>query len=236
MTVDAIPTNDEFAAAVTAATSMFGDPTRRHIYLFVRGNDRGVTAGEVAERFALHPNVARHHLDKLANGGYLEVAAQVAEGRSGRPSKRYQATAKATDLEFPARRHDLLVALLGKALSLLPRDHAEAMAEQVGYEYGQELATALNPGEGHRSMQAALHAVADALTAHGFAAHTEERPGLIAIINDACPFGEMSTQHPVICAVDRGIVRGMLHTLHGGGEPSLLSSRPQGDGVCVTAV
>ena len=71
---------------------------------------------------------------------------------------------------------------------------------------------------------------------NGFAAHTESRLGVIAIINNACPFGDMSTQHPVICAVDRGIVRGMLHTLHGGGEPELLLSRPQGDDVCVTTV
>ena len=44
----------------------------------------GVTAAEVAERFDLHPNVARHHLDKLAGGGYLEVAV----ARSGRRRRR----------------------------------------------------------------------------------------------------------------------------------------------------
>ena len=70
----------EFASAVTAITSAFGDPTRREIYLFVRGATDGVTASQVAERFALHPNVARHHLDKLAGGGYLDVAVERAEG------------------------------------------------------------------------------------------------------------------------------------------------------------
>ena len=58
---------DEFNAAVAAVTSAFGDPTRREIYLFAREAD-GVTAAEVAERFALHPNVARHHLEKLTAG------------------------------------------------------------------------------------------------------------------------------------------------------------------------
>ena len=57
-----------FAASVTAITNAFGDPTRRAIYLFVRGVDEGVTAAEVASEFDLHPNVARHHLDKLAAG------------------------------------------------------------------------------------------------------------------------------------------------------------------------
>ena len=50
-----------------------------------------MTAGEVAEHFALHPNVARHHLDKLAAGGYLEVfVARGGQGGAGRPSKRYR--------------------------------------------------------------------------------------------------------------------------------------------------
>ena len=75
----------EFASAVTAITSAFGDPTRREIYLFAHehGDDGGVTAAEVAERFALHPNVARHHLDKLAGGGYVEVLS----GRSSSPGQ-----------------------------------------------------------------------------------------------------------------------------------------------------
>ena len=58
----------DFASAVTAITSAFGDPTRRDIYLFAHEHPDGVTASEVAAHFELHPNVARHHLDKLADG------------------------------------------------------------------------------------------------------------------------------------------------------------------------
>jgi predicted ArsR family transcriptional regulator len=227
----------EFSAAVMAVTSAFGDPTRREIYLFARETDAGVTASEVAERFELHPNVARHHLDKLAAGGYLEVAVVRAEHAAvGRPSKRYRATAKAMGLEFPARRDDLLVTLLGRALELVPRAKAEAMAEAVGIDYGRALAASMAPGDGHRSFQAALHAVADALTAHGFAAHAEARPGSLAIIAEQCPFGEAAVQHPVICAVDRGIVKGMLAGLYGDTVPHTEASRPQGDDICVTAL
>ena len=66
-------TADEFGAAVAAVTSAFGDPTRRDIYLFVRSSPDGAKAAEVAEHFELHPNVARHHLEKLAAGSYLDV-------------------------------------------------------------------------------------------------------------------------------------------------------------------
>ena len=80
-------TPSEFGAAVTAITSAFGDPTRRDIYLHAREAAAGLTAAEAADRFDLHPNVARHHLDKLASGGYLEISVERVEGaRAGRPS------------------------------------------------------------------------------------------------------------------------------------------------------
>ena len=230
-------TPDEFAAGVAAATAAFGDPTRRDIYLFVRDSDHGVTAAEVAERFELHPNVARHHLDKLAAGGYLEVQVERQErSGAGRPSKRYRASAKRTGLEFPARRDDLLITLLVRALRLLSPEEAEAVAEAVGLEYGESLARSMAPGEGHRSFRVSLHAVADALTAHGFAAHAEPRGGSLAIIAEQCPFGDAAVQHPFICAVDRGIIKGMLGTLYGETVPETSASRPQGDEVCVTVV
>ncbi len=231
------PAGEHFSAAVSAATSMFGDGTRRKMYLFARSTLTGATVTDAATECGVHPNVARHHLDKLAAGGYLDVTIATASGKSGRPSKRYKSNGRPIDLEFPARRHDLMATLLGRALELLPDDVARAMAEEVGEHYGRELAEQMQPGEGHRSMQSALHAVADALTAHGFAARTEERADGMAIVAGECPFGDLSAQHPVICAVDRGIVRGMLSALHGeGSDPEQSSSRSVGDAECVTVV
>ncbi len=230
-------TDDEFAAEVIAVTSAFGDPTRRQVYLFARDHAEGVTASEVGEHFGLHPNVARHHLDKLAGGGYLEVAVDRADGAgAGRPSKRYRVHDAALRLQLPSRRDDLLITLLGRALALLPPAEAQAMAEQVGVEYGRKLAAAMAPGEAQRSVRTALHAVADALTAHGFAAHAEARGGSLAIIAEHCPFGTTAQEHPVICAVDRGMVRGMLAGLYGDTRPATEESRAKGDDHGVTLV
>ena len=230
-----------FSAQVSAITTAFGDPTRRGIYLFAREHANGVTAAQVAEHFGLHPNVARHHLDKLAAGGYVEVAVERTEGGgAGRPSKHYRAAADAAPLEFPVRSDDLVLTLLGRSLSMLPPAQAEAMAEEVGAEYGRTMALGIRGADAagtdaQLSFRSALHTVADALTAHGFAAHADQRHNQLRIVNNHCPFGDVAIDNPVICAVDRGMVKGMLKALYGDTEPSIESSLPQGDHVCVTS-
>ena len=239
----ALATSDadaQFAAAVTAVTSAFGDPTRREIYLFVRSNP-GATATEVAARFSLHPNVARHHLERLAAGGYVEVTMERADGGgAGRPSKRFRAIGPDPTLDLLTRRDDLLVILLQEALQMLGPEAAEGMAERVGEAYGRQLAGQMSPGDGQRSLRTAMHAIADTLTAHGFAAHAEDQGTATAVVADNCPFGDAAAQYPVLCAVDRGMVKGLLAGLCGddpGAVPVVLSSsRARGDDACSAVV
>ena len=225
----------EFASTVTAITSAFGDPTRRDIYLFAHKSADGITASEAAKQFELHPNVARHHLDKLAAGQYLEVTVSKPSGGAGRPSKRYRATESRVSLDVAVRHDDILVALLGRALAMLPPAAAE-MAEEVGAEYGRSMAIGLHDGDSQRSFRSALHVVADALSAHGFAAHAEKHGNELRIVAENCPFGDAAVEHPVICAVDRGMVRGILGEIYGPAGANTSASLPAGDDRCVTTV
>jgi predicted ArsR family transcriptional regulator len=141
----------------------------------------------------------------------------------------------------------------------MPRAEAEAMAEEVGATYGRSLAAGLTGdagssgygpdprAAGQRSLRSAMQAVAAALTAHGFAARTSEpslSPGRrdvdgLRIISDHCPFGNVAVEHPVLCAVDRGMVRGMLGVLYpSAGELDVVTaaSKAHGDSLCATAV
>ncbi|MGH9017645.1 MAG: helix-turn-helix transcriptional regulator [Acidimicrobiales bacterium] len=237
------PADRRFSATVAAVTSAFGDPTRREIYLHVRSHP-GSTASEVATAFSLHPNVARHHLDRLSAGGYVDVSLERSPlAGAGRPSKRYRVAGGTTeDPTLPLVTHvdDLLVSLLVEALELLGPIEAERMAERVGEERGRLLAERMEPGEGQRSVRAAMHVVADALTAQGFAAHAEDRGESTAVVAENCPFGDAAAQHPVICAVDRGMVRGLLVGLCGqeadAGVSVTLSSRARGDDACAAFV
>lgn len=232
----------EFASAVTAISSAFGDPTRRDIFLYVHSHADGVTATEVAEQFRLHVNVARHHLDKLAGGGYVGVVVERSRaGGAGRPSKRYRANAAELTPALPIRHDVVLINLLKRALSMLPREQAELMAEEVGAEYGLVMARQMGDvGESQRSFRAALHMVADAMTAHGFDARVEDTGSpstSLRIVAEHCPFGGAELVHPVICAVDRGMVRGMMGALYGAGtDPRQEGSLLEGDESCITSI
>jgi predicted ArsR family transcriptional regulator len=62
----------------------------------------------------------------------------------------------------------------------------------------------------------------------------------LRIINNHCPFGDVATDHPVICAVDRGMVKGMLAALVDESSPMAdvvtESSFARGDTFCSTSV
>lgn len=227
---------NDFANMVSAITSAFGDPSRRDMYLLVHSNGEGMTASEVASSTGLHSNVARHHLDKLVSGGYLVVSQRSAVG-AGRPAKVYKSVDEGLTVGFELGHDDILVALLGSALTRLGPVEAEALAQEVGVTFGHRMALAM--GDEHdtqRSFRSALHAVADALSAHGFASRAEQHNNELRIVSGHCPFGDVVIDHPVICAVDRGMVKGMLSALYGDTEVALSQSIAAGDQFCVTEV
>jgi predicted ArsR family transcriptional regulator len=219
-----------FSAVVAALSSTFGDPTRRAIFLHLRSHP-GATVAEVAAEHSVHPNVARHHLDRLVASGH--VTATATPRGVGRPAKAYSATEDSLAGAGETRSRELLVALLERALELLGPERAEAMALEVGQAYGLRLAAERGTTDAQRSVRGAMTAVATALTAHGFAARTEVVAGAHSVVSESCPFGEAASHHPVLCAVDRGLVLGMLEGLGAlDASPVTLSSRARGDDAC----
>ena len=146
----------------------------------------------------------------------------------------YRATEPGLQLEFDVGHDDILVTLLGKALSRLGEAEAAELAEEVGLEFGKQMAASMgNTTEPQRSFRSALHVVADALSAHGFAARAERHGEELRIVSGHCPFGDVAIEHPVICAVDRGMVEGLLGSLYGETEVALSSSVAHGDEECI---
>jgi predicted ArsR family transcriptional regulator len=224
-----------FTAKVAGLVSSFGDPTRRNLYLYLREHPC-VTANDLALHCGVHANVIRHHLERLMAAGYV-TSDEVRRSGVGRPSKVYRVVEEDLDLDGSPRRDALLVALLERALEMLGPEAAEKMASDVGQEYGRTLAESFTPQESTRSARAAMSAVADVLTAHGFAARAEEsKEGAASVVSESCPFGNAAQHHPVLCAVDRGLIVGILEGLGASTASVTLTSRARGDSACrVTA-
>ena len=103
------------------------------------------------------------------------------------------------------------------------------------FRSGRSLADRMAPDEQHRSVQAAVATVAEALTAHGFAAHAEARGSELTIVADECPFGVAAQRYPhVVCAVDHGMIRGLMAGLYGETTPTPETTRALGGDHCVT--
>ncbi len=217
-------------------TASLGDPTRRAIFIAVRESPEPATTASIAALFEIHPNVARHHLDRLANDGYLRVTHRRPSGRSGpgagRPAKCYEATGKGVELHFPSRRYDLLIDLLLRVLNQIENTDLGSVAQGVGHEYRKELAEEIgSPGDA--GYAEALRAVATAMTGLGFDMAPDTSG--TRLLTSHCPFGSAASGHPeVVCSLDRGIVSGLFEAISRPCDPVLHPDH--GDNACVTEV
>ncbi len=201
-----------------------GDATRRGIYITVRESVETVTAGQIAELFGIHTNVARHHLDRLVEDGYLQVTRRHHSERrgpgAGRPAKHYETTDKEISVQFPLRRYDLLAELLARIVERVAPDTAAELAEEVGREYGRELAAEVGLAQ-DEGFETAVTAVARVLMGVGFEseANADDR----VIVTRFCPFGEAASKHPeIVCKLDQGIVAGLLESANAQGVPVVI--------------
>jgi len=220
---------------ISDLTSSLGDPTRRAIYIAIRESAEPMTTSKVAELFDIHPNVARHHLDRLAGDGYLKVSHLRRAGGpgAGRPAKTYESTNKEVSVHFAPRRFEMLTEMLFKVLEELAPPNVSEIAEQVGRTYGSELAAEIgaptDPG-----YDEAVQAVASAMTGLGFSVDPDVEGQ--RLLTSHCPFGETATNHPdVICSLDRGIVAGLFGALSVPCNPVVFPHQGLDDD-CVTQV
>lgn len=226
-----------FDQELGALASSLGDATRRGIYISVREAVEPVTASQIAKLFALHTNVARHHLDKLVTDGYLRVSHRRQPGKrgpgAGRPAKHYEPTRKEVSVQFPARRYDLLAELLLRVVERFGAEQAGRVAEEVGAEFGRELAAEVGLPDDD-GFDGAVQSVARVMLGVGFDTSTDVKDH--TLVTRSCPFGETATQHPeVVCRLDQGIVRGLLEASNQAALPTVIPHRDLGD-ACYTDV
>lgn len=191
-----------------ADAQVLADERRREVYLFVSRSSSPVTVNEVAERFGIHRNAAKHHLDRLLESGLLRAEFKRVNGRrgpgAGRPSKLYSSTDAEISFSVPERHYDLLAHLLLTALT-----QGDDL-EKVGARFGRQLAHARRTERPTDDAVDGIQAILDGL---GFRPNVDcDESGHLWITTESCPFGWVAAEAPEgqVCRLDRAIVGGVL--------------------------
>jgi len=203
--------SETFNEQIETITGALGDTTRRGIYIMVREAHEAVTANQIAAAFEIHPNVARHHLDRLLHDGFIRISAvPVSTPSAGRPAKRYEVTEKSVNVQYSARKYDRLAELLTKVIDELDDGRSLDVAEAVGHAYGLQLAGEIGLASEEGFEEAAM-AVAQSMMGKGLGASTD--PSENRIVAQFCPLcSTTATQPEVVSRIDHGIVQGLLES------------------------
>jgi predicted ArsR family transcriptional regulator len=204
--------SETFDKQIETITGALGDTTRRGIYVMVREAHEPVTANQIASTFDIHPNVARHHLDKLLNDGFVRISSRpVATPTAGRPAKRYEVTDKSVSIQYSARKYDQLAELLTKVIAELDDGSALEIAKAVGHDYGVELAGEIGLAS-DEGFEGAAMAVAQAIMGTGLGASTD--PAENRIVVQFCPLctTDAGQSEEIVGNIDHGIVQGLLES------------------------
>ena len=188
-----------------------GDSQLRSTLLFVRAQSRAVSADEVARALAVPRTAARWRLEKLLAAGFLVAGFERRSGRSGpgagRPAKTYAPAAETTQLEFPRRGYETLLALL---IGVLPRRRRTTLLREVGAAFGKELASAAKLQRG-ATMRPALERLCRSLGKLGFHAALDSVTSSEAVIRSAtCPLRPLVLQDAHARAIDEEMWRRLV--------------------------
>jgi predicted ArsR family transcriptional regulator len=190
---------------------VIGNSELRETLVFARAQSLPVTADEVATAHQIHRNVARSRLERLAEAGLLVPSFERRTGRSGpgagRPAKTYRVAPELSAIEFPERRYEQLIGLVVDAL---PERGRGARLQEIGSDFGRELArqARLRPSE---SLRTALRRICAGLGSLGYHATVTAVTGQTGVISTAtCPLRPLVRARGDLAELDRGMWAGLV--------------------------
>src|SRR3984957_11819503 len=189
------------AGAVTYLGSERG--TRAQIARLILENGP-VTAAALSTRLGLTPAAVRRHLDNLLAGGLIEVrtARRMASSGRGRPAKLFAIT-DAGRSAFEHAYDDLATSALRFLAEVAgPGAVAEFARRQVA-----DLERRYRPAVAAAPAQARVQALAEALSADGYAASASGAPGAAAgggvqLCQHHCPVAHVAAEVPQLCEAE----------------------------------
>jgi predicted ArsR family transcriptional regulator len=194
------------------------------------------SAADLAERLGLSAAGVRRHLDALVADGLLverDPRPTAHRGR-GRPARTYALT-DAGRAAFPHAYDDLA----STALRYLRDTGGDAAVAAFANHRAESLVRELEPAvESSAPLPVRVHAVAEALSAHGYASTTQAVSGDgaedvtgVQICQHHCPVAHVAAEFPQLCEAETRALEQLLGTY-----AQRLATIAHGDGVCTTHV
>ncbi|MRG86581.1 helix-turn-helix transcriptional regulator [Salinibacillus xinjiangensis] len=199
-------------------TNVLNDGTRLNIYEYISQKHDVVNVQEIAERFGIHPNVARLHLTKLEDIGMVNSKLQKNQ-KGGRPYRIYQLSDEVVQLQFPFRDYETLAKIAIETLLSLGDPGKEALLE-TGKKYGKHILTTKYPRSKADTLTKTQKLDILRETSVMLGLHPEvnynEGSNVVSIKIFNCPFKEIAFQdeNQTICEMHRYFIRGMLEELY----------------------
>ncbi|HSK28079.1 MAG TPA: helix-turn-helix domain-containing protein [Jiangellales bacterium] len=188
------------------------------------------TAAALAQQLGLTPAAVRRHLDALVTEGMIEprVPRVSAPRGRGRPAKVFVLTDAGRDAFFQA--YDDLAA---SAMRFLADRGGEELVAEFARRRVAELEDRYRPIVEAAGPQGAAQALAEALTADGYAASAQASPTSLGeqVCQHHCPVAHVAEQFPQLCEAETEVFARLLGT-----HVQRLATIAHGDGVCTTHV
>lgn len=186
------------------AGDALAQPTRARLFALLGELRRPATTEELAALLQLHPNGVRVHLDRLREAGLVERDRE--RRPRGRPRDRGTVSPTARPGGDRPTDYSGLARWLVRAMTLADLDAGEV--EAAGERIGRDLVPDDAPGTPPEQMDAVLAAL-------GFAPTREAGPdGTLTWCLGNCPYRDVVRERqPLVCALHRGMTRGLLETL-----------------------
>lgn len=187
------------------------------------------SAATLAERLGLSPAAVRRHLDALVADDLLverDPRPAAKRGR-GRPARVYALTDSGR-AAFPHAYDDLATT----ALRYLRETGGEQAVTAFAEHRAETLAAALRERVAPTaSVATRVDALAEGLTANGYASTTESATAGIQICQHHCPVAHVAAEFPELCEAETRAFEQVLGTY-----VQRLATIAHGDGVCTTHV
>ncbi len=207
---------------------MSTDESTRERVLAIVVSAGPITASDLADRLGVTPTGIRRHLTHLADVGYItehEIPGHHERG-PGRPARAYVATA-----EGQRALESACASVAIDALAFLRNGgELKAFIEQEASLLEEALADAVDPSA---PMSERVDALANALTARGYAASVRPLPGGFAVqlCQGHCPVLTVAEAAPEWCEAETHVISRIL-----GVHVQRLSTLASGAHVCTTNI